>query len=191
RALAVAAALASAAGVGFISFLVTYSIDQGIGEGAAGLLLGAVSLAATISRVGLGAIADRSAADPLRLAGLTLAGSVAGYLLLISGEPVVIVLAALLVGSIGWSWPGTLTLAVVFRRPEAPAWAVGVMMSGLFAGAAGGPLLVGLLAEHEHFAAAWSLCAGLALAAAATITLTRRFERSAAAAAEIGAGGVS
>ena len=71
-----------------------------------------------------------------------------------------IVLAALIVGSIGWSWPGTLTLAVVFRRPEAPAWAVGVMMSGLFAGAAGGPLLVGLLAEHEHFAAAWSLCAG-------------------------------
>ena len=54
RALAVAAVLASAAGVGFIAFLVTYSVDQGIGEGAAGLLLGAVSLAATISRVGLG-----------------------------------------------------------------------------------------------------------------------------------------
>jgi MFS family permease len=189
RVLAVAAALASAAGVGFIAFLVTYSIDQGIDEGAAGLLLAAVSLAATVSRVGLGVIADRSAADPLRLAVLTLAGSVAGYLLLIAGEPVVIVLAALLVGSIGWSWPGTLTLAVVFRRPEAPAWAVGVMMSGLFAGAAGGPLLVGLLAEHDHFAAAWSLCAGLALAAAATIALTRRFEQSAAAPAEVGARG--
>ena len=107
RALAVAAALASAAGVGFIAFLVTYSIDRGIGEGAAGLLLGAVSLSATISRVGLGLIADRSAADPLRLTALILAGSVAGYLLLIVGEPVVIVLAALLVGSIGWSWPGT------------------------------------------------------------------------------------
>ena len=65
------------------------------------------------------------------------------------------------------------------------------MMSGLFAGAAGGPLLVGLLAEHEHFAAAWSLCAGLALAAATTIALTRRFERSAAAPAEVGAGGAS
>ena len=63
RALAVAAVLASAAGVGFIAFLVTYSIDQGIGEGAAGLLLGAVSLTATISRVGLGLIADRSGGD--------------------------------------------------------------------------------------------------------------------------------
>jgi MFS family permease len=179
RALAVAATLASAAGVGFIAFLVTYSIDQGIGEGAAGLLLGAVSLTATISRVGLGVVADRSGGDPLRLTAWILAGSAVGYLLLIAGEPAVIVIAALLVGSIGWSWPGTLTLAVVSRRQEAPAWAVGVMMSGLFAGAAGGPLLVGLLAEHEHFTAAWSLCAGLALAAAATIALTRRFEQSA------------
>ncbi len=186
RALAVAAVLASAAGVGFIAFLVTYSVDQGIGEGAAGLLLGAVSLAATISRVGLGVVADRSGGDPLRLTALILAGSVAGYLLLIAGEPAVIVLAALIVGSIGWSWPGTLTLAVVSRRPESPAWAVGVMMSGLFAGAAGGPLLVGLLAEHDHFAAAWSLCAGLALAAAGTIALTGRFERASAGRAGIG-----
>jgi MFS family permease len=186
RALAVAAVLASAAGVGFIAFLVTYSIDQGIGEGAAGLLLGAVSLTATISRVGLGMIADRSGDDPLSLTAWILAGSAIGYLLLIVGEPVVIVLAALLVGGIGWSWPGTLTLAVVFRRPGAPAWAVGVMMSGLFAGAAGGPLLVGLLAEHDHFAAAWSLCAGLALAAAATIALTRRFERAAGGPADLG-----
>lgn len=191
RALAVAATLASAAGVGFIAFLVTYSIDQGIGEGAAGLLLGAVSLAATVSRMGLGVIADRSGGDALRLTALVLTGSAAGYLLLIVGEPAVIVPAALIVGSIGWSWPGTLTLAVVFRRPDAPAWAVGVMMSGLFAGAAGGPLLVGLLAEHDHFAAAWSLCAGLALAAGATIALTRRFERVAAGAADLEARGAS
>jgi MFS family permease len=191
RALAVAAVLASAAGVGFISFLVTYSVDQGIGEGAAGLLLGAVSLTATISRVGLGLIADRSGGDALRLTALVLAGSVAGYLLLIAGEPAVIVLAALIVGSIGWSWPATLTLAVVFRRPDAPAWAVGVMMSGLFGGAAGGPLLVGLLAEHDHFAAAWSLCAGLALAAALTIALTRRFERAAGSPAQLEARGAS
>lgn len=191
RALAVAAVLASAAGVGFIAFLVTYSIDQGIGEGAAGLLLGAVSLIATISRVGLGVFADRSGGDALRITTLLLAGSAAGYLLLISGEPALIVVAALIVGSMGWSWPGTLTLAVVFRRPDAPARAVGVMMSGLFAGAAGGPLLVGLLAEHDHFAAAWSLCAGLALAAAATIALTRRFERIAVSSADLDARGAS
>jgi MFS family permease len=176
RALAAAAALASAAGVGFVSFLVLYSIHSGLSEGQAGLLLGAVSLAATLSRVGLGILADRGGRDPLNLTAWILAFSVVGFLLLITGKPAVIVLAALLVGSVGWSWPGTLTLAVIFRSPDAPAWAVGVMLSGLFAGAVAGPLLVGLLADHGAFAAAWGLCAALALAAAATIAATRRAE---------------
>jgi hypothetical protein len=34
--------------------------------------------------------------------------------------------------------------------------------------------VVGLLAEHDHFAAAWVLCAALVLLAAATVSLTRR-----------------
>jgi MFS family permease len=84
RTLAVAAALASAAGVGFVSFLVLYSIHRGLSEQEAGLLLGAVSLAATVSRVGLGMLADRSGRDPLGLTALTLAFSAAGYLALIT-----------------------------------------------------------------------------------------------------------
>jgi MFS family permease len=178
HALALAAALASAAGVGLVSFLVTYSVDNGIGEGAAGLLLGAVSLGAMISRIGLGAVADRSGQDALRPVPVMLALSVGGYLLLVSGEPALIVVAALIAGSVGWAWPGALTLAVVQRSPEAPAWAVGVMMSGLFAGAVAGPLLVGLLAEHGAFGAAWVMCGGFALLAAVTIALTRRVGRS-------------
>ena len=176
HALALAAAFASAAGVGFISFLVTYSVDKGMSEGAAGLLLGGVSFAATLSRVGLGAIADRAGQRALMPVPAMLALSMVGYLLLIVGEPWLIVLSALLAGSVGWAWPGALTLAVVQRAPRAPAWAVGVMMTGLFAGAVGGPLLVGLLAEHDAFAAAWITCASFALLAAATIVLVIRAE---------------
>ena len=83
-------------------------------------------------------------------------------------------IGALLAGSLGWAWPGALTLAVVQRSPQAPAWAVGVMMTGLFAGAVAGPLIVGLLAEHDAFSAAWVVCAGFALLAAATTWATRR-----------------
>jgi MFS family permease len=176
HALALAAALASAAGVGFISFLVTYSVDSGMSEGAAGLLLGGVSLVSTLSRIGLGAIADRAQEKALRPVPAMLALSMAGYLLLIVGEPWLIVLAALLAGSVGWAWPGALTLAVVRRSPGAPAWAVGVMMSGLFAGAVGGPLLVGLLAEHDSFAGAWITCAAFALLSALTIAAVSRAE---------------
>ena len=50
------------------------------------------------------------------------------------------------------------------------------MMSGLFAGAVAGPLVVGLLAEHGSFAAAWSLCAALALLAGLVLLGTRRAE---------------
>ena len=175
HALAVPAALASAAGVGFVSFLVLYAVESGMSHAAAGLLLVAVSLAATVSRVGVGVVADRRGQEPLRPVAAMLGVSIAGYLLLMAREPALIVVAALLAGSFGWSWPGGLTLAVVQRSPAAPAWAVGVLMAGLFSGAIAGPLLVGVLAEQEQFALAWSACASFALLAACTVLATRRF----------------
>jgi MFS family permease len=174
HALAVAAALASAAGVGFISFLILYAVHSGMSQGAAGLLLGAVSLAATASRIGVGLLADRRGQEPLRPVAAMLTVSIAGYLLLIAGEPALIVVAALLAGAFGWAWPGGLTLAVVQRSPGAPAWAVGVLMAGLFTGAILGPLVIGILAEHERFAVAWGTCATCALLAALTVSATRR-----------------
>jgi MFS family permease len=176
HALGVTAVLASAAGVGFVSFLVTYAVENGISEGAAGLLLAGVSLMATSSRILLGLFADRAGQEPLRPVTLMLLASVPGYLLLTAGEPWLIAAAALLAGSLGWAWPGALNLAVVQRSPEAPAWAVGVMMTGLFVGAVGGPLLTGFLAEHDLFTLAWIACAALALLAAATIAATLRRE---------------
>ena len=118
--IAVAAALASAAGVGFVSFLVSYSVDNGISETAAGLLLGGVSLAAAASRIGLGTLLDRSGVDALAPLALMLAASVVGYLVLAQGAPGVIVVAALVAAGLGWSWPGGPNLAVVRRSPEAP-----------------------------------------------------------------------
>jgi MFS family permease len=182
HALALTAVFASAAGVGFISFLVSYSVENGIGEATAGLLLTAVSAAAVGSRLVLGAFADRRGGEALGPVAAMLVASVAGYLLLIGGEPAPIAVGALIVGAVGWGWPGALTLAVVERSPGAPAWAVGVMMSGLFAGAVAGPLLVGQFAEHGNFTEAWLSCAALALAAAATAALTRRAPRRSGAA---------
>jgi MFS family permease len=173
HALALAAALASAAGVGLVSFLVLYAVECGMSQAAAGLLLVAVSVAATVSRIGVGVFADRRGQEPLRPVATMLAISVGGYLLLIAGEPALIVVAALVAGGFGWAWPGGLTLAVVQRSPDAPAWAVGVLMAGLFSGAIAGPLLVGALAEQEQFALAWSACAGFALLAAFTVLAVR------------------
>jgi MFS family permease len=180
HALGLASFLASAASIGFINFLVVYSVDNGISDGAAGLLLAAVSFCAAAARIVLGLHADRGDQDALRPVAAMFAFSVAGYVLLIAGQPVAIVVAALLAGSLGWAWPGALNLAVVQRSPDAPAWAVGVMMTGLFGGAIAGPVAVGVLAGNDLWAPAWILCAVFALLAAATVVAVRRHEARAA-----------
>ena len=149
HAIGLTAFLASAASVSFIAFLVTYAVEEGIDRGAAGLLLAVVSLCAATSRIALGALADRGEQDALRPVAAMFAVSAAAYLLLISAEPAVIVIAAVVVGSFGWAWPGALNLAVVQLSPDAPSWAVGVMLGGLFAGAVAGPLAIGLLAHNR------------------------------------------
>jgi predicted MFS family arabinose efflux permease len=174
HAIGLTAFFASAASVGFISFLVTYSVEKGIDESEAGVLLAVVSLCAAISRIGLGAVADRAGQDALRPVPAMFLVSACAYLLLIVGEPVLIVVAALLAGSFGWAWPGALNLAVVQHSPQAPAWAVGVMLAGLFAGAVAGPLTLGVLGDAGHFTAGWVLCATFALLATVTVVAVRR-----------------
>jgi MFS family permease len=174
HAIGLTAFFASAASIGFVSFLVSYSVEKGIDEGAAGLLLASVSLCAAACRIVLGIVADRGGQDALRPVPAMFAASAAAYLLLIVGEPVLIVAAALLAGSFGWAWTGALNLAVVQHSPQAPAWAVGVMLAGRFGGAVTGPLAVGLLADHAHFTGAWIMCCAFALPAAVTVLAVRR-----------------
>ena len=160
--------------MGLVSFIVLYAVESGLSESAAGLLLGALSLAAATSRIVLGLALDRGGGDPLRpVAAMLLAGA-GGLVLLIAGAPAAVVAGALVTGGIGWAWPGALTSAVVARAPGAPAWAVGVMMAGLFAGAVTGPLATGLLADRGQFTAAWLTLAVFALAAAGTVVVVSR-----------------
>lgn len=177
RLLAVVAALASGAGVGLTAFVVLYAIQAGVSVGAAGLLLAGVSLVAA-SRVVLGVLADRGGGDPLRPVPAMLALSSVGFALMAVGTPLTIGVGAIVAGGIGWAWPGALTLAAVQCMPDAPARAVGVLMAGLFAGGAIGPLVFGLLAGAEAFTAVWLGCGGLVLAAAAATVAARRLGRA-------------
>jgi MFS family permease len=178
RVLGVVAALASGAAMGMVSFLVLYGVANGLSEAAAGALLAAVSLAAAIGRVVVGAVADRRHADPSATVARLLAISIIGYALLATGGPAAIVLGAMLVGAAGWTWPGALTLAVVRRSPDAPAWAVGVMMTGLFIGAMAGPFVVGLIVDRGQFTWPWVVCAIVAGIGAASAASTLRDARA-------------
>jgi MFS family permease len=178
--LAIAAALASAASTGLIAFLVVFAIESGISADAAGALLAVTGLAAAASRIGLGAVADRIAGrastDLLLLLGI----SCVGFLLLLTGEPALIAAGALAAGGLGWGWTGLLNLIAVREARYTPEEAVGITMSGVFAGALVGPILVGVVADSAGFDAAWLMtiafvaAAGVAVLAAAARTAQRR-----------------
>lgn len=174
--LVLAAALASAVGVATVSFLVVYAIHVGISPSAAGLLLGCVSLAAVVGRITFGLRVDRRGADPLAIAVPLLLACSLGVTILVGGTPTTVIVGAIIMGGLGWTWHGVLTLAVVQRNQDDPVWAVGMLMSGVFIGAIVGPLLVGTLATQASFSAAWSACALISLVPLAAIGLARRHE---------------
>jgi MFS family permease len=180
RASALAAALASAAGIGMRSFLVVFAVSVGFAHGEAGLLLAMTGLAAVVSRVGFGILGDRRPGEPLdRAAGLMLVSGF-GFVLMAVGGDLAVVVGAVLAGGIGWGWQAPLSHAVVSRNPDATAAAIGLQMAGFFAGAVVGPLVLGLFAEHGSYTGAWIVCIGLSLAAASVALVTPRLVARAA-----------
>jgi predicted MFS family arabinose efflux permease len=163
--LAVAAALGIGAVDSLASFVVVYAVDIGFAEGTAGLLLALGSSAGIVTRLIAGWLIDRRQQAGLPgIAALLAAGTLGLIVVAIGGRGWVV--AGSLIGFIGgWGWSGLLTFAVVSANPEAPAAATGIAHTGTYVGAAAGPALFGLLAEHVSYEAAWWSTAGaLALA---------------------------
>jgi predicted MFS family arabinose efflux permease len=175
--LLLATASASAVGVATVSFLVVYATHVGLSASAAGFLLGAVSLAAIVGRIAFGLRVDRGQRDPLRVAPFLLLACTVSVMLLATGVLPAVVAGALLMGGLGWTWHGVLTLAVVRQHDEAPVWAVGMFMASVFVGAILGPLLVGTLATQLSFSAAWWCCAALSLIPLRAMAVARRRSR--------------
>jgi predicted MFS family arabinose efflux permease len=160
--------------IGMRSFLVVFTVSVGFSAATAGLLLSATGLVAIASRLGLGILGDRRPGDSLNRAAALMVLCAFGFALMAAGGDTLVVLGALLAGGLAWGWQAPLSLAVVTANPHATGAAIGIQMSGFFAGAVAGPLTIGILAEHGGFTAAWVLCCFLALAAGAVALLARR-----------------
>jgi predicted MFS family arabinose efflux permease len=165
-------AIAAALGIGgmdsLASFGVTYSVDTGMAESTAGILLAAGSVAGLTTRLIAGWLIDRRQHAGLPAIAALLAGGALGLTVLAAGGPAWVATGVLVAFAFGWGWSGLLTFSVVRANPEAPAAATGITHTGVYVGAAAGPPLFGLLAEHVSFAAAW-WCASAALALSTVI----------------------
>ena len=172
--LAVGIGLGSAAATPLGAFVVESSVATGLGVGEAGLLLALGSAASIVVRVLFGRLADGMEGGRLLLVGGMLGAGVAGFVMLATGAPALVVPGVLLAFAAGWGWPGLFNFAVVRTNPGAPAAATGVTQTGASGGAAVGPILFGVVVEAAGYGTAWLFSGVLALAALVAILAGRR-----------------
>lgn len=177
-ALAAVTGMGSAAANAMGTFVTVSAVDVGYHEAAAGLILALGSAVGLSARLVAGAVADRSRPDLLRMVAAMLGLGAVGYALLAVGHPVTFLIGLLLGFGAGWAWPGVFNFAVAARFPERVASATSVTQTGVYAGAAAGPLLFGLISEHAGTTAAWVAACAITIAATLTLLVVRRCARS-------------
>jgi predicted MFS family arabinose efflux permease len=165
---------ASAAGT-LTAFLVTAAEEAGVAEGPAGLLLTAGSAIGIASRLVHGRLADGPQLLPIRrVIALFIIGA-AGLVVFAIDAPLAYLAGLPPVFGAGWAWPGLFNLSVVRNNPSAPAAATGISQTGIYLGAAAGPVAGGLVADAWGYPALWLVSAGL-LTAAGLLGLTLRLQ---------------
>ena len=171
--LAVGIGLGSTAATPLGAFLVESATSTGVEVGTAGLLLALGSAVGIVVRVVVGYLADGMESGRLRLvAGMLVLGT-AGFAMLASGSPSLLVVGVVLAFGAGWGWPGLFNFAIVKSSPKSPAAATGITQTGASGGAALGPLLFGYTVEATSFGTAWLAAAAVALLSAAAILAGR------------------
>jgi predicted MFS family arabinose efflux permease len=168
---ACAAACAAGAASACSSFLVESAVSGGTTPTMAGVFLAGGSGVAVVVRLLVGVRAnDRH----LQVIGTMLAGGACGMALLATGNSVALAVGTGMAFGLGWGWPGLMNFAVIRLNPSAPATATGINQTGVFGGAAAGPLAFGILVEGFGYRTAWLAAAGSLLAAAVLLSAARR-----------------
>jgi len=173
--LAAGAMLGAASANSIGVFLVASAVDAGFRDSTAGYLLALGSVLGIVTRVVVGALADRrEGAHITRVAAMLVIGSIGFVLLAVAEPPVLFLIGTVIAFVAGWGWNGLFTFSVVRNYPGAAASATGLTQTGLWLGGMIGPLAFGLVASAASFAAAWGLAAVVMLLAAGVCMLGRR-----------------
>ncbi|MPZ66445.1 MAG: MFS transporter [Pseudonocardiaceae bacterium] len=176
-ALAVVTGMGSAAANAMGTFVTISAVEIGYGEAAAGLVLALGSAVGLTSRLVAGVVADRARPDLLRMvAGMLGLGSV-GFGLLALGHPLTFLIGLMLGFGAGWAWPGVFNYAVAARFPDRVATATSVTQTGVYVGAAAGPLLFGLVVDHLGTSVAWLAACAVMVLATVTLSVVRARSR--------------
>lgn len=171
--LGVALALGLAASSSLLALFVDASRGAGMTGAEAGWWLSVAGFSALAVRVLTGAICDRYAASPLRVAAVLLGTGGAGYAMMIVQHPSAVRIGAVVALAGSWGYPAVFWLALMQRNAEAPGRATGhVSPAGL--GAVLGPIALGSIAASYGYVWTWAGCAVLATASAGLMLRAHR-----------------
>lgn len=146
-----------------VGFITGGAEASGLSPGVSGLVLSLGSAVGVISRLIQGWQVDHRGVLPIqRLVWLFALGGL-GVLLLAVDVPATYLIAPIPAFAFGWAWPGLFNLSVVRNNPSAPASATGISQVGVFAGAALGPALGGIIVDAAGYRALWLFAASTLL----------------------------
>jgi MFS family permease len=171
---AVGASLGSTAASGVGIFLTDSAVAMGMSPGNAGLLLALGSVAGIITRIAVGARADRTGGTQFRLIATMLAVGAVTMALGATGVTALLIVGTLGAFTGGWAWTGIFFLSLVKTSPNRPGAVAGIGSAGLGVGNAAGPVLFGLVAGSLSFGAAWLGAAVVAGLGAVLMASVRR-----------------
>ncbi|MCY4068858.1 MAG: MFS transporter [Acidimicrobiaceae bacterium] len=166
--------LAAMGSVSLSSFFVLSSVNIGVDEAAAGVLLMAGSLVGIASRLAMGAGADRAGLNPFHMLTTMFGVAALAFVGLATGSATVLYLSLPFAFATSFAWPGLFHLAMLRSNPSAPGAATGITMTGNFTGAVIGPLLFGWLVETSSYGWGWGFAALTSAVASLVMALSGR-----------------
>lgn len=161
--ISMAGAFSGAAVVTVSGFLTTTAKNAGYSESFAGLILGLGGVVMIIARLGWGYLADRFSFDRFKAVAISLLLGSFAFILFSIGSKGSVLLGALFVFGIGWSWPGLLLLGVIEQHPEEPGAATATLQTSIRLGAMISPIGFGLVADTFGYGVAWMCSFGATL----------------------------
>lgn len=155
------------------TFLVESAVDAGIGNGAAGFVLGVGAASSIVVRLITGRLADRWTHGHLLVSALMLGGGFVGYALLATGAPAAMIIGTIVAFSFGWGFSALMFFAIGRMYPENPGAAAGMVIMGGSLGGIVTPVLFGYVLETTSYGPAWTLLAVWAVMASALLMTAR------------------
>ena len=171
--------LSMTVGTAVPTYYVAATVDAGNAPGLAGTLLAGASVGAILTRIASGALCDRIEQGHLYLFVAGLAAGVGGFLLLATGDALLMGIGAVVALSGTWGFNGVFWYAMTRAFPGAPGQVTGALLPGGQLGGALGPLVLGFVIEFTSFRTAWLFTAALAALGSYVMLLgARRIRRA-------------